>query len=91
MGWYLESKAALPASYLQEYPSTPDEAFSSGSATAFPEFDLEVHVCEPFNIPEHWRRWISVDNGYDHPFCWLWYAVDEDGNVYVYREFPVQG
>lgn len=87
MGWYLESKAALPASYLQEYPSTPDEAFSSGSATAFPEFDLEVHVCEPFNIPEHWRRWISVDNGYDHPFCWLWYAVDEDGNVYVYREF----
>jgi len=85
--WYEATKAALPASYLQEYPATPDEAFSSGSATAFPEFNPELHVCEPFKIPEHWRRWISVDNGYDHPFAWLWYAVDEDGNVYVYREF----
>jgi len=85
--WYEATKAALPASYLQEYPATPDEAFSSGSATAFPEFNPELHVCEPFRIPEHWRRWISVDNGYDHPFAWLWYAVDEDGNVYVYREF----
>ncbi len=85
--WYEDSKAALPSSHLQEYPATPDEAFSSGSATAFPEFDPEVHVCEPFDIPEHWRRWISVDNGYDHPFAWYWYAVDEDGNVYVYREF----
>ena len=85
--WYEDSKAALPSSHLQEYPATPDEAFSSGAATAFPEFDPEVHVCEPFDIPEHWRRWISVDNGYDHPFAWYWYAVDEDGNVYVYREF----
>lgn len=85
--WYEATKAALPASYLQEYPATPDEAFSSGSATAFPEFNPELHICEPFRIPEHWRRWISVDNGYDHPFAWLWYAVDEDGNVYVYREF----
>lgn len=85
--WYEDSKAALPSSHLQEYPATPDEAFSSGSATAFPEFDPEVHVCEPFDIPEHWRRWLAVDNGYDHPFAWYWYAVDEDGNVYVYREF----
>ena len=85
--WYEESKAALPSSYLQEYPATPEEAFSSGSATAFPEFEPEIHVCEPFEIPDHWRRWLSVDNGYDHPFAWLWYAVDEDGNVYVYREF----
>ena len=37
--WYEATKAALPASYLQEYPATPDEAFSSGSATAFPEFN----------------------------------------------------
>jgi len=78
---------AFDANGILVHNCSPDEAFSSGSATAFPEFNPELHVCEPFRIPEHWRRWISVDNGYDHPFAWLWYAVDEDGNVYVYREF----
>ncbi len=85
--WYEDTKEELPASYLQEYPATPEEAFSAGEATAFPEFDSEIHVCEPFDIPEHWRKWLSVDNGYDHPFCWLWFAVNEDGDVYVYREY----
>lgn len=85
--WYENTKSELPASYLQEYPATPEDAFSAGEATAFPEFDIEIHTCDPIEIPEHWRRWMSVDNGYDHPFCWLWYAVSEDGDVYVYREF----
>lgn len=85
--WYADTKAALPHSYLQEYPATPEEAFSVGEMTAFPEFDRDVHVCDPFPVPAHWRRWMAVDNGYDDPFDWLWFAVDEGGTVYVYREF----
>jgi hypothetical protein len=54
---------------------------------AFPEFDYSIHVCEPFIIPQHWKRWLAVDNGYDDPFAWYWHAVDEQGTVYVYREF----
>jgi hypothetical protein len=54
---------------------------------AFPEFDYNIHVCKPFPIPAHWKRWRSVDNGYNDPFGWLWYTVDEHGTVYVYREF----
>jgi len=54
---------------------------------AFPEFDYNTHVCKPFKIPDHWKRWRSVDNGYDDPFCWLWAAVSEQGIVYVYKEF----
>lgn len=54
---------------------------------AFPEFDREIHVCKPFPIPSHWKRWRSVDNGYDDPFAWYWYAVDERGTVYIYREY----
>lgn len=85
--WYEATKAELPDSYLQEYPATPEEAFSAGEQTAFPEFDAEVHVIEPFDIPEHWKRWLSCDNGYDHPFAWYWYAVNEDGDIYIYREY----
>jgi hypothetical protein len=59
---------------------------------AFPEFDYEIHVVNgaklfPNGIPEHWKRWRSVDNGYDDPFAWYWFAVSEQGKVYIYREF----
>lgn len=59
---------------------------------AFPEFDRDIHVFNmtkafPTGIPRHWRRWISVDNGYGHPYAWYWYAVDEQGTVFIYREF----
>ena len=50
---------------------------------AFPEFDYDIHVCKPFDIPRHWKRWLAVDNGYEDPFAWYWFAVDEQGTVYV--------
>lgn len=86
--WYQRTLATLgKTKTMQEYPATPEEAFSAGEDAAFPEFSREIHVIEPFEIPKHWRRWMAVDNGYSDPFAWYWFAVDEDGQVYVYREY----
>jgi len=85
--WYEQTKKDLPNTYMQEYPETEEEAFSAGEGTAFPEFSRSIHVCEPFPIPDHWPRWIGHDPGYDNPFWWGWFAVDEDGTVYLYREY----
>ena len=87
--WYEQTKKALASGqkYLQEYPATPEEAFSAGEGTALAEFSRDIHVCEPFEIPKHWRRWMSGDNGYTDPFCWYWMAVSEDGQVFIYREY----
>jgi len=85
--WYELTRASLPHSYLQEYPATPGEAFSAGEATAFPEFSTSIHICDAFTIPAHWRRWMSCDNGYSDPFAWYWFAVNETGTVFVYREY----
>jgi PBSX family phage terminase large subunit len=53
----------------------------------FSEWDPRVHVCEPFEIPEEWPRWIAVDYGFAAPFCCLWFARDpETRRIYVYRE-----
>ena len=54
----------------------------------FEDWNPEVHVCDPFEIPEHWPRWLAVDYGYAAPFCALWFARDPQGNrpIYVYRE-----
>ena len=51
----------------------------------FGEFKRSLHVIEPFEIPASWRRFRSLDYGLDMTAC-LWYAVDSEGNVYVYRE-----
>lgn len=71
----------------QEYPATPEEAFSFAEGLAFPEFSYDLHTVKPFEIPTHWRKWRAADNGYTDPFAWYWYAVDEFGTVYIYREY----
>lgn len=45
-----------------------------------------THVIDPFPIPAHWRRYRSFDFGYSKPFSVGWWAVDEDGVLYRYRE-----
>lgn len=45
-----------------------------------------THVIEPFKIPKEWRRYRTFDFGYSKPFAVSWYAVDEDGRAYNYRE-----
>lgn len=52
----------------------------------FSEFDRNVHVIEPFEIPQHWKRYRAIDYGLDCLAC-LWIAVDERGDYYVYREY----
>jgi hypothetical protein len=77
---------------LMKLPEKERKALLEGSwdihdDQAFPEWDYNIHVCKPFKIPAHWKRWMGVDNGYDDPFAWYWGAVDEFGKVYIYREF----
>ena len=52
----------------------------------YSEFDEDVHVVEPFEIPGSWRRLRSIDFGYTNPFVCLWGALDSDGRLYIYRE-----
>lgn len=71
----------------QEYPNTAEQAFKASEGIAFPEFTEDIHVCKDFTPPAHWRRWRSLDNGYDDPFAWYWFTVSESGKVYIYREY----
>jgi phage terminase large subunit len=47
-------------------------------------FDVrrDVHLIKPFQIPDHWHRFGSLDWGFNHPAFWGFWACDEDGNVY---------
>lgn len=55
------------------------------------EFNERVHVVDPFPVPESWAKIRVIDFGYTNPFVCQWWAKDEDGRMYLYREFYRRG
>ena len=54
---------------------------------AFTEFNLEMHVIPPFDIPIHWERIKGIDYGYASESACIWGALDNsDGTLIIYRE-----
>lgn len=49
-------------------------------------WDRARNVIKRFDIPLEWPRYMSLDFGYVHPFVCKWYAEDNDGRLYCYRE-----
>jgi len=58
------------------------------SGSYFPEFSVGKHVVKPFSIPKHWARYRAFDYGLDM-LAVGWFAVDETGRAYMYRELRV--
>lgn len=51
----------------------------------FTEFDRNIHVIEPFEIPKEWYIYFTMDYGLDK-LAGYWIAVDFNNNAYVFRE-----
>lgn len=89
-----EDNKYIDQSYIKQLESLPEQkrkAWLDGSwdifaGQAFTEWSRNAHVIEPFAIPSHWRRYISIDWGSNKPFSVGWFADDEDGRSYMYRE-----
>lgn len=56
----------------------------------FTEWNRDVHVMRPFEIPKSWRRYFVMDYGLDM-LAGYWIAVDIYGRAYVYREVYESG
>ncbi len=60
--------------------------FTANGGMVYPEFDENVNVIEPFNVPTQWYDNISIDPGLNNPLSCHFYAVDYDNNIYVIAE-----
>ena len=59
---------------------------------AFVEFDPNVHVITPFELPIAWERVKGIDYGYASESCCLWGTIDiNDGTLIIYRELYKKG
>lgn len=80
--------------YVKQLDSLPEDmrkrwrygSWDVAEGQYFGEFRRDVHVCEPFEIPREWRRYVSIDYGLDM-LAVYWTAVDNNNHCYVYREF----
>ena len=53
---------------------------------AFPEWNTDIHVIEPFDIPKSWRRFRACDYGYGSYSGVVWIAISPSEQLIVYRE-----
>ena len=75
--------ASLPEVQRKQFLDGDWDAYED---SAFPEFSKTVHVVEPFELPKGWYKFRAADWGYSSPACVLWFAVDYDNNLWIYRE-----
>ncbi len=51
----------------------------------------DIHFISPFEIPDAFDRFESMDYGLNAPTAWLAWAVDYEGNLIVYDEYYKPG
>lgn len=82
-GNYLDQLNSLPP---EMRTAVRDGSWDTYTGQVFSEFQRDIHTVDPFHIPHWWSRWRANDPGFNDPSCWHWFAADQDGTVYVYRE-----
>ena len=60
--------------------------WKQAEGAVYDTYDPTIHVIDPFPLPPLWRRIRAVDFGYTNPFVCQWWAIDNDGRFYLYRE-----
>jgi len=92
--WTPYDNPYLPPDYLDSLESLSgikrrrmlDGEWCDNDGAVYEEFDEDVHLFKPFDIPPGWTRIRAIDFGFTNPFACLWGALDEDGRLYIYRE-----
>jgi hypothetical protein len=79
---YIKRLEALP---LIERRRLIDGEWDAFEGQVFVELSKGVHGVDPFEIPPEWTRFMVFDWGYSRPWCGLWFAVDWDDNMYLFR------
>lgn len=94
----LEDNPSVDESYKDMLDSLPDDLrrawrdgdWSMFEGMFFTEWNMGEHIVDPFDIPPHWDRVMSLDLGFteDHPTVAIFTAQDpETLKLYVYDEY----
>lgn len=81
--------------WLESLPENLRKAWRYGDwnvaeGVGFPDFYYPTHVVKPFEVPANWLRFRACDWGFTSMAICLWFAADEDANIYIYREYKTK-
>ena len=58
-----------------------------GSGLVLDNLQPEVHFIDPIKIDGSYTLYRAVDHGTNNPTACLWFAVNKDGFIFIYREY----
>jgi phage terminase large subunit len=68
-----------------------DGIWAAAEGLIYEGWDESIHLIDPFEIPESWPRYWTIDFGFTNPFVCQWWAEDPDGRLVMYREIYMTG
>lgn len=68
-----------------------DGSWDEQEGRAFPDFDRKIHVIPPYETGNNCVKFRACDWGFSTPACVLWFAVDYNNDLVVYREYYGKG
>jgi len=59
----------------------------AAEGAVYPQWTPDIHICDPFEIPEWWIVMRAVDYGFRSPASVLWAAINPlSGDIYIFQE-----
>ncbi|MDQ3929410.1 MAG: phage terminase large subunit, partial [Chloroflexota bacterium] len=68
-----------------------DGIWAAAEGIVYDGWDPGLHIVDHFEVPAEWRRFRTVDFGYNDPFVCLWFALSPDEVLFLYREIYMSG
>jgi len=78
---------STPDYFAQEYLAD----FRKYAGLALTQFQREIHLIQPFEVPSEWQRGRGFDYGSKDPTASLRIAIDNDDNWFVERAYKQRG
>jgi phage terminase large subunit len=60
--------------------------WAAAEGVIYEEWNPAIHLVAPFDVPDNWARWWSIDFGYTNPFVWQNWAENPDGILFLTQE-----
>lgn len=85
LAWYNKVRLGMPEEkWRKEYEI---DWFALSGSLIYPMFNRNLHVIDPFRIPEEWTKYMAIDPGLRNPTAALWAAVDKEDDIYFFEEY----
>lgn len=78
---------------IEKWKGHPEEGarlygqFVRRSGLVYPEWSRSKYVIQPFPIPNHWQRVVSIDPAATGITAAMWFAISDAGDLYGIREY----